>query len=1070
MKGVKGTSLGLGTENLMLRYLPVARGWPRGLWRLCLGGLLGLAGPARPAAAQLAERIAPSRMYHVAFGDFYDGEYRVALDRFLTEGRSAIKAGTARWIDSICYETMCGECYYQMGAFPKALGHYTAALEIYLANANWMVAVQFPAIMVDPGLHRPPPWAARPPQGRFGQFPTTMLIGQGQIDNTAAVVQGGVVQQAVLFPIEPAEIVRTTALAIRRRAQLLGPMSAHDPLFENLVVALSRRPGPPNHWSEAWINLELGVALAAAGREVQAVSTLQRATIAAGEYMHPLSSIAHLELGRLAAARGDYVLASQHFEEATYTAYYFLDSGRYPDAGVLEEAFRCGAVVHLMTNRKGMYPPLAPALQWAGGTRLRQLQVSLMLLAAENQAVFGQTVAAAQMLDKAGVQIARRTMGAGRIGARRNFLAALTLFQEKKIPEGEMPLAAAMKFMQQGSFWLFHLSLVDNFYLGGSGGPAGTRDALDLFNVVLRDPLPQDWLSEPMEALAVLVTPHPGPYEHWFEAALARKNHEAAIVIADRARRHRFLSTLPLGGRVESLRRVLEGPQEMLSPLALLQRQELLTRFPEYDRLRQQAEELHKKLAAMPLVSEDADVLRQETEGLRQLAAVGRRQQTVLYEMSVRREPADLAFPPLRTTPDLQKSLAKGNALLIFFATGKGMHAFLLNRERYCDWPLAATPQLLGRQTAALLREMGNHQQNYDLSLKELTDTKWKATGRDLLDTLLRGSRADFSTKFDELAIVPDGILWYLPFEALMVSAGGQLQPLISRVRVRYAPTASLAVPLPGLGHRLGNTAVLVGRIYPKLDEDAVPAAFAQLSRAIPGCVAVRAPLPASSALYARLLDRLIVLDDLNVTPEHMPYGWSPLPLDRNKPGGTLADWIALPWGGPEQILLPGFHTAAEESLKRPGRGAAGNEIFLSVCGLMADGARTILLSRWRTGGQTSLDLTREFAQELPHTSPADAWQRAVQVVAGSRLNVELEPRVKHTTVDEPPRANSPFFWAGYLLVDSGVESPPEPAGPAKPEPGKPAPSKLEPAKPGPVKPAPAKPGPAKPEVAPKPQ
>ena len=61
----------------------------------------------------------------------------------------------------------------------------------------------------------------------------------------------------------------------------------------------------------------------------------------------------------------------------------------------------------------------------------------------------------------------------------------------------------------------------------------------------------------------------------------------------------------------------------------------------------------------------------------------------------------------------------------------------------------------------------------------------------------------------------------------------------------------------------------------------------------------------------------------------------------------------------------------------------------------MASGARTVLLSRWRTGGQSSYDLVREFAQELPHTSPADAWQRAVLLAADTRLNLEAEPRVK---------------------------------------------------------------------------
>ena len=56
---------------------------------------------------------------------------------------------------------------------------------------------------------------------------------------------------------------------------------------------------------------------------------------------------------------------------------------------------------------------------------------------------------------------------------------------------------------------------------------------------------------------------------------------------------------------------------------------------------------------------------------------------------------------------------------------------------------------------------------------------------------------------------------------------------------------------------------------------------------------------------------------------------------------------------------------------------ADGSDLFLSIMGLMSSGVRTVLISRWRTGGQTSYDLVREFAQELPHTTPVDAWQRA---------------------------------------------------------------------------------------------
>ena len=71
--------------------------------------------------------------------------------------------------------------------------------------------------------------------------------------------------------------------------------------------------------------------------------------------------------------------------------------------------------------------------------------------------------------------------------------------------------------MRHGSLWLFHIGLADELYVGGGATP---RVAMDLFTEVLRDPQPADWATDPMESLAVLVTPHPQALEHWFEAAI----------------------------------------------------------------------------------------------------------------------------------------------------------------------------------------------------------------------------------------------------------------------------------------------------------------------------------------------------------------------------------------------------------------------------------------------------------------------------------------------------------------------------------------------------------------------
>jgi hypothetical protein len=405
--------------------------------------------------------------------------------------------------------------------------------------------------------------------------------------------------------------------------------------------------------------------------------------------------------------------------------------------------------------------------------------------------------------------------------------------------------------------------------------------------------------------------------------------------------------------------------------------------------------------------------------------------------MAVRRDPAAIAFPPLKTTAEIQKSLPPGHALLVFFATSDNLYAFLLNREKYANWQVAATPQAIAKKTTTLLRDMGNISSGYELSAKDLADTHWRKEAGELLDSLLKGTReVDLGKKFDELVIVPDGALWYVPFDALQIRVGGQLQPLISHSRVRYAPTAGLATAYQEMGHRRGNTAIVAGKFSAKLDDDVLDAAVKDLSKTLPGCVTVKMPLPAPAPVYASAIDRLVVLDDLGAAAESDPYGWSPLPAERTKNGGTLSDWFPLPCRGPDEMVLPGFHAASEAPLKRvdtsrrSGRGASaeaiapGNEIFLSLCGLMSTGTRTVLLSRWRSGGQASLDLVREFTQELPHTTPADSWQRAVQVVSNGPLTVENEPRIKKAAnpaaAGPTLRATHPFFWAGYMLIDAG--------------------------------------------------
>jgi len=972
------------------------------------------------APPALAQHEAPSFLYYRIFGLMHEGEFVDARKEFQSEARGAIKNGLSLWIDSICYQAMLGESYFHMGQNTKALEHYTSALKLYLAYPDWMIRVQFSAVTpAGQGAFRPILWGQSKRRFRLGQFPSRDLIAQGQINNNNVIRQGGVVRSPILYSINAHEIVRCTALAIRRRRDLLGPAGEHDALAAELIAAFTQRPAPPNNWSQAYIDLQLGMAYSALHKNAQAKSALQKALVAQGEFDHPLTSTVLLELGRLALLEGDTQTAANHFEEATYTAVHF------EDPGVLEEAFRYGFITHLASNQKGAYPPLIQAMGWARVKDLRFLSASLFLMAAENEAVSGNSGSASTYLANARAVIGNRAMGAGAIGARQNYLQALVQYQQGRLDAGDAALAAALAYQQGsgqregGSLWLFHIGKADNLY---STSQVSERVALDLYASVLREPQAADWASDPLECLTTLATPHPGPMERWFKVALARKEIDSAIEIADLARRHQFFSMLPVGGRLLGLRWVLEAPPETLDKACELQRQNLTLRYPKWTALSQEAQRISAELEKMPAVSENAAQYSAQSQKLAELAKACQAQELLLREIAVRREPCDMAFPPRRSAREIRESLAPGQVALIFFSTRTQVHAFLLSNDQdrtEITWS-PGQPARVHAQVATLMRELGNFEANSELKLEQLKDEKWKKTAQALAGALLNKDKAPLPQGVEEVIVVPDGPIWYVPFEALQVPEGDRHVSLISKARVRYTPFASLITPDGRGRRRTGIVGTALGRLFPRNDPAVAQTAFAAISQQVPGLQALPNRLPATAAVYSSQLRGLLVLDDLAMG-DAGPLGWAPLPMDRGPGSGTLGNWLSLPWNGPEEVLLPGFHSHAESALKGQSATSAGSELFLSVSALMASGARTILISRWRTGGQSAYDLMREFLHELPHTTAADAWQRSIQVAISTPITADLEPRLKIAVNETPPPAEHPFFWAGYLLVDTGT-------------------------------------------------
>ncbi len=804
--------------------------------------------------------------------------------------------------------------------------------------------------------------------------------------------------------------------------------------------------------------------------------------------------MALLELGHVALRKDkpeDLKQAGEYFELAAHAAIPFFEENAPGWLGVpdlIEEAFRYGGIAYRLGSPKEPFSLAEPMAEWAAQRRpkLTHLHASLLLDAAEGYAGLRhpagearQTTQADGLLKQARqvLSAGRGELGAARIGARFHQLEALVRYQQGNVGAGDAAIGRALDFQikRGGSTRLGHVGLLEP-------GPTSLVpwfaalapvDLLKVYEAVFREPTPRDWQVEPLESLSVLTAPHGPAMERWFRQALRsnRGGGVAGLEVSEHIRRHRFCTALELGGRLLSLRWLLETPRDQLDGDAAKQRGELLAQYKDYGALAQQVDQLQTQLQAMPLVIDAKDRAAAEVQRtkLTEIARLSGQQEVLLRQMAVDRVYAPLLFPPKRSVKQVQGSLAKGCSLLVFFATSPAgktpaeLYAFLLTGAGadYPFWTLAQPPGGFNQATRKLLRELGQFGRDRQVPLAELQKTDWQAPAAEIFEQLFTaspsGTAGTLAAGIEELVIVPDSVLWYLPFEALQVAdAAGKRQPLINKYRIRYARTMSLAVP-GRQGHQTGgNLAVSVGQLMPGIKEAArAQAGFDDLRRVVPTAVPLPGVPPAPWSVYSTLFDRLLVLDDIDTSVG--PLTLRPIkskttgsaalssPLgERLGPAGSDG-WMSLPWGRPSQVILPGFHTAAEHALSEKEKHPAGMDVFLSTCGLMAGGSRTILLSRWRTGGKTSFDLVREFAQELPQSSAAQAWQRSVLLCKEAPLAPDQEPRVALGEGGGAMNGSHPFFWSGYLLVDTGVtptgEAPAAaPKAAARAAPGKAAP------------------------------
>ncbi len=983
--------------------------------------------------AQLGSRSTPSLIYYHGIEEIYEGQYRDADRLFRREMNSAVQIGVGgRWIDSICYHAMWGEVLYHQGRLGPALEQFDQACAMFLQNPKWMLRVKFKqSPRIDNSrARRVPPWGASKRKFTLGSLPTSMLIGQGDLQSGArAAQQGGVVQAPQFWQVNVIEVVRCTALAIRRRNELLGPLAPRDAISREMQTALTRGGAPPNHWSGAWIELQRGLAKAGQGKYDLALKHLMNSERLLGKFDHPLTCVALLEQGRIQMEKGNTAIAGRLFAEASYSAFY------YEDYGVIDEAFRLGSANRLASGISGVNPALNLAAGWARRKRLDHIYSRLSFAITEELMTLGNWNEAASTLSQGQARL--RDARSGLLGSQSLFLSARLLYQQGRDTAPAM-LSQALEQQAAMSTKNFQISLTNARFDQQS---LRTRSVAGIYQSLLSDPTTADWIYRLQDTMAVLRTPHGAAFDRWIVALISSKDMAAALEVADLAKRRRFHGSLAWGGRKAALRDTMESPVHTLPQYVLSRRHDLLLKFPEYAIERKAGQQMRAAIQAEWLDGIEESGQRDLNKKWRNWSASLKRREYMLSMIGLERVASDPVFPPLSTTAELQAKLKPGQAVVVFHNTSNGLLGFLLTSKGSTHWNCGPASRL-GKPLNEFLRALGNYDASHDMTSKELTSTDWTGPGEKLFRALFQGSSIDLEST-EELVIVPDGLVWYVPLGALQVKLEDRTTSLISLAKLRVVPTMGLAFGNTLPWRRVQRSGIVGRGILPGESEEEQDEILSSLRSTVENPIDLPSPSPIPSPQVASLLESLIVLDPIDLTPAQ-PMGWSPIPAGRSSRNDSLSHWLTLPQIGPQRVILPGVHTIAERggrSSKRRGRGVQttpGYELFLSSCGLMSSGAQTILISRWSVGGQSTLDMVREFVQELPHTSAAEAWQRSVQITMETPIRPGLEPRVKTSVKDPPMTASHPFFWAGYLLIDAGepTEDTPDEGPPPAARPG----------------------------------
>lgn len=963
----------------------------------------------------------PSDRYYYGVDFLYKGDPISAKNFYENELKNSLRIGSNRWIDSICYYTMLGESYYMLGNLAEALSCYNNALRLHVQYSGWPARTNFQPLGITSRPCFPAPWGPGTRNLPLRTYSAKAIMTLGDLLSKERIMQGGMLSSPKIIKLDAMELLRCLTLALKRRIDILGPICEFDEMSTAILETFRVRSIPPNHWSVVSYDVMYGLALEGIGKKRDAIDVFNQ--ILKQQYDHPLSPVVFYELGRINAESGKIREAVPYFYNASIAAFQFNDPL------MQEKSLRMYSSLKKTLEPHKIDLVFNTACAWykSNGAKTSYIFVSLCEEMIENMLQNGNTKEAAVSLKIVERFILANKLKETSLGDRWYYLQALTNYVQLRIEEGDQAIRYMLAGRQIRSARIYQLGFLNAISLSGkisSAGPINLRSVTELYGKLLRHPNDSDWALNPIDSLVFEMFIPSEAYEQWFILLGKRELKDKALEASEEARAKRFLAKQILGSRLAALRYLLEAPENLLPKDVKLNKQNIFVDYPDIQKLAKSAEDLKLKIRKLPVVCSDDKEKKEQKKLLEELRAVSLRQEAQLRLVAASRLTLPAVFPPLNPLENIRANMNPNTSFLVFFNAGREVFGFMITAKDIDFWHIGPE-SLIRTAIASFLKSLGCLDGNRAIQYNDLMDNKWQTEGSKLLALLLgdpHSGGARFSTTFKELVVVPDGDLWYLPFEALSVpsdkNAPDNAATLIFQpdLTIRYAPMVNLGMPKTTGQSLTAETAFVPGRFFLKESEKFSARELDRLTTSIPKTTILKtSAIPVPASVFVPRLDRFINLNEINGTQQ---ANWVPLQTESENLFNQVFYWGTLPWGAPRLMIFPGFRSSAENSLKN---NKNGNEFFYPIMQMMSTGAETILISRWRIGGKTTYDLLNFFMKNQESMPMTQAWKRALEDLRQTDFDPADEIRLSKTGLKKTlPKVVHPFFWSNCLLIDPG--------------------------------------------------